>query len=106
MLIICNDCQHEFRRTKYRKYADKQYLYDQNNNTIKCPECNSIELSSCKTGTFQAEGLTKFGLKSKQQKIASLRKRSDEHFDKKIKDKKHFINSQFKKNVEHKFKSE
>lgn len=91
----CNSCGKEFFVPRYTfKLILQSITYYYRGKRIECPSCNSVCIDKIVIpGDYSSTSLGTYTMKSIQERQEHLKKRSHDHFNKKIKDKKHQIDT-------------
>lgn len=91
----CKDCESDFFVPNYIfkiESNDTVYYYKTTNNKIECPGCRSNNIKPIfKDGDYTNATLGKYTMKSIPERQDLLKKRSRDHFERKIKDEKREI---------------
>ena len=88
----CNECGHEMYYPQYSTYMNLgKPQYRVKNKVINCPVCSSSDIFCVKSNKGFCTNIGKFKMASPEDKKKILAKRSQEHFDKKIKERANYI---------------
>jgi hypothetical protein len=96
--FICPTCKKEHTIPEYKMKMDCRY-YDNNNNLLICDCDAKAELVSMAKWDGSCPAFGKFSSMTVQEKQSVLKKRSHEHFEKEIKEKKTYLDKQDNLNI-------
>lgn len=94
----CKNCKHEMFVPSYSTYFDKSgnKMYKTKHGQLNCSKCGSTNITYIeKEGEYNVN-FGKFSSATSEQKKAILAERSKKHFDKHIKEKKDYMDKNFK----------
>ena len=99
--FLCTHCGNKFYEPNYSvSFSMGSLVYKYKGQFIHCPECDKMELEFIEQEIKEYNVyFGKFHSMNDQDKKKVLRKRSKEHFDKNLKERKNYLDKNFKGKV-------
>jgi DNA-directed RNA polymerase subunit RPC12/RpoP len=92
----CLKCGLEFTENKYSiSFAAGEAIYKKEGKLLECPECKSRELEFIKEFEGFGANYGRFASASNEDKKKILKKRAKEHSDKRLKERKEYLDRNF-----------